>query len=185
MRPNNQWSEWRRADTVCRFVCCGPPPSLTSVVRCYACPTRTTFSLVSIPRNRARSIPRGRELLAPQQWCGAVDNRGAHPLRYSVLPVGLAVLHLPLFAHRTQRCCGVGYVSMVRHCAMDDSRPTPGFMAATETCPCHTSHLTLRRSRQPPTILFAVAVGDSLLPGFVVAQSPAAAAQLSVKQPHL
>jgi general secretion pathway protein G len=39
---------------------------------------------------------------------------------------------------------------------------------------------TFRRSRQPPTFLFAVRVGDSPLPGFVAAQSPAAAAQLSV-----
>ena len=38
----------------------------------------------------------------------------------------------------------------------------------------------MRRSRQPPTFLFAVAVRDSLAPCFVGAQSPAAAAQLGV-----
>ena len=40
----------------------------------------------------------------------------------------------------------------------------------------------MRRSRQPPTFLFAVTVRDSLAPCFVGAQSPAAAAQLCVKR---
>ena len=40
--------------------------------------------------------------------------------------------------------------------------------------------LTFRRSRQSPAVLFAAAVGDSLLLCFVGAQCPAAAAQLAV-----
>jgi len=45
-----------------------------------------------------------------------------------------------------------------------------------ETC------ITFRRSRQPPALLFAQAPGGTLLPCFVVAQSPAAAARLRVGQ---
>jgi hypothetical protein len=42
--------------------------------------------------------------------------------------------------------------------------------------------LTSRWSRQPPALLFAVIRGGSLVPGIVVAQALAAAAQLRVRQ---
>jgi hypothetical protein len=45
---------------------------------------------------------------------------------------------------------------------------------------CRRFCLTLRRSRQPPPFLFAMALGDSQLLGFVNPPSPAAAAQLPV-----
>ena len=45
-----------------------------------------------------------------------------------------------------------------------------------------TNSLERTRVRQPPRLLFAVALEDSTLPGFVGCLCPAAAAQLFVKQ---
>jgi len=50
---------------------------------------------------------------------------------------------------------------------------------------CGACELTFCWSRQPPHFQFSVLVGDSPLPGFVGAQSPAAAAQLGVSQMKL
>ena len=75
---------------------------------------------LSVPRNRTGNIPCRRRLVAQKQRGGAVDNENTHALRFPILPCGIAILLLHVFAPDPNRYCSVGLVSMVCDCLLDN-----------------------------------------------------------------